>query len=83
MNRRPFADTATIRAAIFDVIDAGDRNGEPWLLLQDESEAQTELRGRFADAVVSMIEELQTSFKFLKLQDFRNSTCEKRCPVQQ
>jgi hypothetical protein len=68
MNRRPFADTATIRAAIFDVIDAGDE-GYAWEFPLNESDRQTERRTRFADAVVSMIEDLQSNFKFVRLEN--------------
>jgi len=69
VKRQPFADTQTIRAAIFDVIEAGDKEGVAWLLAQDESDEETERRCRFADAVVSMIEDLQTNLHFIKIQD--------------
>jgi hypothetical protein len=67
--RRSFADPATIRAAIFDVIEAGDQDGTAWLLAQDESDEESERRCRFADQVVSMIEDLQSNFKFTKLEN--------------
>jgi len=64
-----FASKSTIRAAIFDVVDAGDKDGEAWLFERNESESETERRGRFADAVVSKIEDLQSNFKFVKLEN--------------
>ena len=63
-----FASKSTVTAAIFDVIDAGDK-GEPWIFAQDESDTETERRHRFADAVVSAIEDLQSTFKFIKLEN--------------
>jgi hypothetical protein len=76
MNRELFASKSTIRAAIFDVIDAGDSEDDPWkegaawLLLKSESEVESERRYRFADAVIGMIEDLQElPFKFTKLEN--------------
>ena len=66
-----FASKGTVTSALFDVLDAGDK-GEPWIFTQDESDQETERRHRFADAVLSAIEDLQTNFKFVKLQDLCN-----------
>jgi hypothetical protein len=62
-----WADAATVRAAIADVLDAGDPSttpvgfqcSMPWLFWLDESDEQTELRGRFLDAVLLRITQLQ------------------------
>lgn len=66
----PFADIKTIRTAIFDAIDGGFKRG-PWHFdPDDESDDQTEQRHAFADAVVSMIEDLQTApFNHVKLEN--------------
>jgi hypothetical protein len=64
MSKELFASKSTITSAIFDVIDAGDK-GDPWIFAQDESDEETERRHRFADAVVSAIEDLQSNFKFV------------------
>lgn len=56
------ADVATIRAAIMDAIDAGDRyggSGHSWLFFLNESEQATKTRVRFADAVIARIAQLQ------------------------
>lgn len=58
-----FAGVATIRAAVFDVLDAG-RNGDAWLFfrapMQTYSEDRiVEDRGEFADQVIARIAELQ------------------------
>lgn len=65
-----FADTETIRDAIFDAIDGGFKRG-PWVFdPNDESDDQSEQRHAFANAVISMIEDLQTApFNHVKLQD--------------
>lgn len=76
----PFADTKTIRAALFDVIDAGCTcdSGEkhPWELDDDLNDpAQTEdvvneRRARFVDAVIDRIADLRSiPGETIKLQD--------------
>lgn len=69
-----FAGVATIRAAIFDVIDGGF-NRRPWTLdPDDESDAQTAQRFAFADAVIAIIADLQSPpFNHIQLQNL----CEK------
>jgi len=69
MNRELFASKSTIRAAIFDVIDVGEKDGSSWLFFRNETESQSATRQRFADAVVSMIEDLQSNFRFTKLEN--------------
>jgi len=69
VNRRTFADIATIRAAIFDVLDEGDSDLGPWVFSQDESETESEERHRFANAVVSRIEDLESNLNFAKLEN--------------
>jgi hypothetical protein len=62
-----FAQVATVAcvvAAILDVIDKGYQFKNhaklcPWLFFLDESDEQTDLRGKFTDAVVQRIAELQ------------------------
>jgi hypothetical protein len=62
-DRQPlWADAATVRAAIADTLDAGCQFGNhtcAWLFFRDESDEQTELRGRFLDAVTARIRQLQ------------------------
>lgn len=60
-----FAGTATIRAAIFDLIDSGD-HGLPWRFYEEQTEsrnitgdAATTDRVLFVDAVIARIAELQ------------------------
>ena len=63
-----FAGVATIRAAIADVLDAGeDATGctcsaqrHAWSFSFSEGERETENRSRFMDAVIKRIGELQT-----------------------
>lgn len=59
---------ASVRAAIFDVLDAGDGNyighdGQKhpwgWLFQQTESDGETARRVRFVDAVLARLEELR------------------------
>jgi hypothetical protein len=75
-----FASKRTVTSAIFDVLDAGDK-GEAWIFTQDESDQETERRHRFADAVVSAIEDLQANFKFIKLEDLCNTHIREALPV--
>jgi hypothetical protein len=66
--RRPFADTATIRAALFDILDVGSDcnvygcpHGHLWLFNpQDESDQETQNRTIFVDRVIGRIEDLQS-----------------------
>ena len=60
-----FAGVATIRAAIFDLIDSGD-HGVPWRFYEEQTEsrnitedAATTDRVLFVDAVITRIAELQ------------------------
>lgn len=57
-----FADGDLIRAAIFDVIDAGDRaeNNDTWPLWHPFSDVETDARMRFCDAVKDRIRVLQS-----------------------
>jgi hypothetical protein len=65
---RQVASVACVRAAVADVLDAGCpdlapkgyKYSMPWLFFVDESEEQTELRGRFIDAVCACITTLQS-----------------------
>lgn len=63
--RQIFASIATIRAAIFDLLDQGrPLSGdapifETWRFHSDESDEETEKRGQFADLVIARIAELQ------------------------
>lgn len=52
---------ASVRAAIFDVLDAGDIEGYlPWEFdHRDESSGETNRRVRFVDAVLARLEELR------------------------
>jgi hypothetical protein len=68
MNRELFASKSAIRAALFDVIDAGDA-GDAWIFTQDESDQESERRQRFANVVMTMIEDLQSNFRFTKLEN--------------
>jgi hypothetical protein len=58
-----WADAATIRTAIADVLDAGyhDKGGyeRAWLFLLNESDEETNNRSRFLDAVIYRIETLR------------------------
>lgn len=61
---KQFASFTVIRAAVADVLDAGYKFKNhtkpcPWLFFHDESDEQTECRGRFMDAVGRRIIELQ------------------------
>jgi hypothetical protein len=64
---RQFASITVIRAAVADVLDAGDaalppvgNHPHPWIFGVDEREEQTECRERFMDAVCTRIVELQS-----------------------
>lgn len=61
---RQYASLTVIRAAVFDVLEAGYRfrnhaKPVPWLFFHDESDEQSEVRERFLDAVTARITELQ------------------------
>jgi hypothetical protein len=64
---KQFASFTVVRAAIADVLDAGDvalppagSHPHPWIFGVDEREEQTECRERFIDAVCTRIVELQS-----------------------
>lgn len=59
-NDKQIASVATIRAALFDVIDGGDPdNLSEWLFYKTESDWQTRRRAEFVNAVIERIGELQ------------------------
>jgi hypothetical protein len=64
---KQFASLSVVRAAVADVLDAGDaalppvgNHPHPWIFGVDEREEQTECRERFTDAVCARIVELQS-----------------------
>lgn len=61
-----FAGVATIRQALFDVIDHGDQDDQPWMFYENEDprsyfdqDAANVDRSNFVDAVIARIAELQ------------------------
>lgn len=55
------AERARVRAAILDVIDAGNAAtvpGSKWVFLREESDDETATRVRFVDQVCKRLEEL-------------------------
>ena len=58
-----WADAATVRAAIADILDTGyldaDGRERAWLFLLNESDEETNRRGEFLDAVIARIEKLK------------------------
>lgn len=50
---------AQVRAAIFDVLDAGDGKRDMWMFPQSESDTETSRRVRFVNAVLKRLRELR------------------------
>lgn len=79
-----WADAATIRAAVFDIVDSGDENGQRWALAEDGYWTEDDInreRVAFADALLRRIHELQQLHSFPRLEVLCDTHKRRRLPT--